>query len=86
MTSAKHRPKATRPLSLQVRFDPQAQLYEAEGAFGLFLTAPTRTELEAELDVELAMLWREYAMADPGTLTEAAVRLRSELRAAFYQA
>ena len=45
--------------------------------------AETRPELEENLEAELAMLWSEYAVADPAILTPAAQRLRAELLAAF---
>ena len=75
--------KARSPFTCEVKFDPEAQTYEAEGPFHIALAAPTRPELERELEAELVMLWREYAMADEKTLTPAAQRLRAELLAAF---
>lgn len=71
------------PLSVPVTFDQDSKLYEATGPFDIVLGAETRPELEAQLDAELAMLWREYALADPATLTPAAQRLREALLAAF---
>ena len=75
--------KARDPLTFEVRFDADGQAYEAEGPFDIVLAAPTRPELERDLEVELIMLWREYALANEATLTPAAQRLRAELLAAF---
>ncbi|HRW61015.1 MAG TPA: hypothetical protein P5340_10225 [Defluviicoccus sp.] len=71
------------PLSFDVTFDQSAQVYEASGSFGVLIGALTRPDLEAQLDAELAMLWREYAQAEPETLTNAARDLRQQLLAAF---
>jgi hypothetical protein len=75
--------RARVPLVCEVKFDPEAQAYEAEGPFDIALSAPTRPELERDLEAELVMLWREYAMADEAALTPAAKRLRAELLATF---
>jgi hypothetical protein len=72
-----------RPLSFPVRFDQDGKVYEATGPFDIMLGAETRPELEAQLDAELAMLWREYALAIPTALTVAAQRLREALLDAF---
>jgi len=75
--------KARVPLSFEVRFDPDAQSYEAEGPFDIALSAETRRELEENLDAELTMLWQEYALVDLVSLTPAAQRLRTSLLEAF---
>jgi hypothetical protein len=74
------------PLSFFVSFDQDGKVYEATGPFDMVLGAETRPELEAQLDAELAMLWREYALAAPATLTAAAQRLREELLTTFEDA
>ena len=70
-------------LSFKVIFDREAQLYEAEGPLGVLLAAETRPALEAMLQDELAMLWREYALSEPDALTSAAQRLKNEILAAL---
>jgi hypothetical protein len=75
--------QARQPLNFTVSFDKDAQQYEASGPFDIVLGAQTRPDLEAQLDAELGMLWREYAIAEPGDLTMAAQRLKQELLDAF---
>jgi hypothetical protein len=75
--------QARQPLSFVVVFDKDAQIYEASGPFEITLGAQTRPDLESQLDAELGMLWREYALADSGSLTSAAIRLKQELLDAF---
>ena len=75
--------RATMPLNFLVTFDQDSKTYEATGPFDIEVDAETRRELEAQLDAELTMLWREYALADPITLTVAAQKLREALLAAF---
>jgi hypothetical protein len=75
--------KAMQPLSFTVRFDRDAQLYEAEGPFGVILGAVTRPQLEAQVDAELAILWREYALAATETLSPGARDLREQLLSTF---
>ena len=75
--------KARVPLAFEVKFDLDAQSYEAEGPFNILLGAQTRPELERDLEAELIMLWREYALIDPESLTPAAQRLRTDLREVF---
>lgn len=72
-----------RPLNFDVGFDQDSQLYEASGPFGIVTGALTRPELEAQIDAELAVLWREYAKVPSDSLTTAAQELRRELLAAF---
>jgi len=78
--------QARRPLSFAVTFDETSQVYEATGLFGVLIGGLTRPELETQLDAELAMLWREYAQANPEILTNAAKELREQLLAAFEEA
>ena len=71
--------KARVPLTFEVKFDPDTQSYDAEGPFNIVLGAQTRPELERDLEAELTMLWNEYALVDPESLTSAAQRLRADL-------
>jgi hypothetical protein len=71
------------PLNFLVTFDPDSHIYEATGPFDIILGAETRPELEAHVDAELVMLWREYASTDPATLTSAAQHLRDALMSTF---
>lgn len=50
---------------------------------GLDAFAETRAELAAEVKAQLAMLWKEYAMADDAELTESARRVKRNLLASF---
>ena len=64
-------------------YDPGSKLYEATGPFDVAVAAETRAEQEAQLDAELAMLWQEYALAEPATLISAAQQLRQKFLAMF---
>ena len=52
-------------------------------AIGLDAFAETREELGAEVKRQLAMLWKEYALADDATLTEAARKIKRNLLESF---
>jgi hypothetical protein len=71
--------QARQPISFTVTFDKETQLYEATGPFGMAIGAQTRPDLEAQLDAEFGMLWREYALAKSADLTSAAIGLKQEL-------
>ena len=73
--------RATPPLRFNVRFDPQAQLYDLAGDFNISAFAESRAELEADLHEELDVLWHEYAQEDPARLSKDARRLQAELKA-----
>lgn len=75
--------RSRRPLSFRVTFDRESRLYAAEGPFDITAASAGRQELESEIAAELAMLWREYALASPASLTSAARRLQEELLASF---
>jgi len=77
------RPKT--PLRFQVTFDIEENIYEATGDFDIILGAETRPQLESYINDELAMLWREYALADDNSLTRAAQELKAKLRASFVE-
>ena len=50
---------------------------------GLDAFAETKAELAAEVSAQLAMLWKEYAMADDAKLTESAQEVKKNLLATF---
>jgi len=75
--------KARSPLQTLISFDPDSWLYKAEGPFDILLFAETRAQIEVQLDEELAMLWSEYAKADPSVLTAGAKELQHDLLEAF---
>ena len=75
--------RSRQPLSFEVIFDQDSHFYEATGPFEITLGAETRPGLEALVAAELDMLWREYALADPTTLTSAAQNLHKELVSTF---
>lgn len=75
--------KARNPLQTLISFDPDSWLYKAEGPFDILLYAETRTQIEAQLDEELAMLWSEYAKVNPSVLTAGAKQLQHDLLEAF---
>ena len=53
---------------------------------GLDAFAETRAELAGEVREQLAMLWKEYALADDAELTESAQRVKRNLLATFEEA
>lgn len=53
---------------------------------GLDAFAATRDELAAEVRDQLAMLWKEYALADDAELTESAREVKRNLLASFEEA
>jgi hypothetical protein len=75
--------KARTLLQTLISFDPDSWLYQAEGPFDILLYAETRTQIEVQLDEELAMLWSEYAKVDPSVLTTGAKQLQHDLLEAF---
>ena len=75
--------EATKPVNIQVSFKPEDGIYVAEGDFHLFTTADTREELEEAVNEALAFLWREYAEADPRTLSSDAKLLQEDLHNTF---
>ncbi len=69
------------PLTLDVAPDTDAPgLLAVESAeLGLSAAGATPDELADEVAAALAFLWREYALADPATLSPAARLLRGRL-------
>lgn len=53
---------------------------------GLDAFAATRKELADEVRSQLAMLWKEYALADDAELTESARKVKRNLLASFEEA
>jgi len=53
---------------------------------GLDAFAETKAELAAEVAAQLAMLWKEYALADDAELTESAREVKRNLLATFEEA
>lgn len=74
---------AKEPVTLSVSFDPESELYTAEGPFHLMVSGPTRDELEAEAKAMLALLWREYVDIEESCLSGDALELRRALINAF---
>ena len=50
---------------------------------GLDAFAATRAELAAEVQRQLTMLWKEYALADDSELTASAQQVKRNLLASF---
>lgn len=74
-----------------VRLVPDVE--ESEGVFsarldgiGLDAFSETREGLAAEVGEQLALLWREYALADDSELTESARAVKRNLLASFEEA
>lgn len=71
------------PMSIPVQFNQELGQYDLDGPFGIVLGAETRPEIETQLFLELAMLWREYVKTPDNMFTSAARSLRDELIASF---
>ena len=76
--------RANTPVVLEPAMDASKQLLCVERAdLGIDAFASTREGLLAELDEQLAMLWREYALADDEILDVEARHLKQGLLGAF---
>lgn len=76
--------QALPPLSVEPELDDTQQLLCVEqGELGIDVFAPSRELLVAELNEQLAMLWREYALAADTELDDNARILKQALRARF---
>ena len=72
--------RATVPVLLEPIMDASKQLLCVERAdLGIDAFAPTREDLLAELNEQVAMLWREYALADDEILDAEAHHLKRAL-------
>ena len=71
--------KAEPPLSFDVKFDHEHQLYELQGEFNILISGKSFSELRDSLDAELDMLWVEYAKEDPQALSLDAQELQKQL-------
>ena len=76
--------QASPPLSVEPELDGTQQLLcVVQEALGINVFAPTREALLAELNEQMAMLWREYALAPDAELDDQAAMLKQALRARF---
>ena len=71
--------EAKTPLRFDVLFNDKLNLYEATGPIDVYVVAETTLGIKTELADELAMCWREYAKANPSSLTNDAQKLRQSL-------
>ena len=71
---------ASPPLRFKVSYDPRYGLYDLDGEFGIFVSASSWPELDAELQEVLSMLWIEYGQESPDRLSPEAQRLHTDLR------
>lgn len=76
-----------RGVSLPVEMGGENGLRTARAdRIGLDAFAATKDELAAEVRNQLAMLWKEYALADDAELTESARAVKRNLLATFEEA
>lgn len=75
--------RAVQPVVYRVSQDP-CGVWLADGPPDVHLASVERESLESEVHHMLGVMWEAYAMEDPEKLTIAAQRLRSEMRAMFY--
>ena len=71
------------PLRFPVKFDPESELYDLRGEFGIILGARSQIDLMEDLNDTLRMLWEEYAKEDPERLSGDARELRDEINCRF---
>ena len=68
------------PLHFSVKFDPESELYDLRGEFGIILGARSQIDLMEDLNDTLRMLWEEYAKEEPERLSGDARELRDEIK------
>lgn len=73
------------PIILSPKLDEEShQVFVVEDeSLGLDVFASTRDELVSEVQSQLAVLWREYALEDDSKLTDSAIALKQRLLAKF---
>ncbi len=72
--------RAEPPLRFKVTYNPQDQLFDLNGEFGISVSACSRSDLHQELHEAVSMLWIEYGQESPDRLSPKAQRLRHLLR------
>jgi len=76
--------KAKESITLEPATDETKQLIcVAHAELGIDAFARTRDALVSELNEQIGMLWREYALADDDSLDGMAIKMKQALRAAF---
>lgn len=81
--SSGYRLRFSQPLTLLPELDDTRELICLEHAgLGIGVFAPTRDLLEQELQDDLDVLWRNYALAEDDQLTQDARQLKKNLLAA----
>ena len=76
-----------RGAALPIETSTEDGLYTVRiGKIGLDAFAATRAELAAEVQNQLTMLWKEYALADDSELTASAQQVKRNLLASFEEA
>ncbi len=70
------------PIILDVQYERDEYILSND-SFHLIATASSLKQGIQEIEEELAALWKEYVDADPGTLTQDALELRTKLTALF---
>lgn len=75
---------AKEPVIFEVEFDPEEELYFAEGRFGIFESGQTREELEANILIALSFVWKQYVISGEDVqLSADAHALRREMQDVF---
>ena len=74
---------ASTPLRFDVAFDRGDLFYEAQGPFGILLSADSREDLVDALEAELRLILRDYAEGDPENMSSDAKKLRDQMRSRF---
>ena len=72
--------RASPPLRFKFKYDPDDELYDLDGEFGISVSASSPSDLHHELHEALSMLWIEYGEESPDRLSPKARRLRADLR------
>lgn len=71
------------PLRFRVKSDPESELCDLQGEFGIILGSRSRIDLMEDLNDTLRMIWEEYAKEDPEKLSGDARELRDKIRNRF---
>lgn len=72
--------RASPPLRFNVRYDPEDELYDLDGEFGITVSAYSQSDLHHELQEALSILWIEYGEESPDRLSPKAQQLQIDLR------
>lgn len=76
--------RVKRKILLTLELDESSQfICLAKNELGLSVHASTREKLFEEINIQIAVLWQQYALASDDDLTDSARNLKMNLKSAF---